>query len=55
MGNSKNSPFAPWPDLLPQLFVMKSPKYRKYSELSISQFGTKSLAQARKKVFLEVA
>ena len=54
-GTSKNTPFAIWTDLLPQLFIMKSPRYTKYSELSITQFVPKSLAQIIKKAFLKDA
>jgi hypothetical protein len=55
MGTSKNDPFAIWAHLLPQLFPSKSPQYTKYSELSETQFGTKSAAQIIKKQFLEIA
>jgi len=34
---------------------MKIPQYTKYSGISISEFGAKSLAQIIKKEFLEVA
>ena len=54
-GTSKNPPFVIWPDLLPQLCAMKSPQYTKYSELSITQFVPKSLAQIIKKAFLKDA
>jgi len=54
-GTSKNSPFAIWTNLLPHLFVMKIPQYTKYSGISITLSGTKSLAQIIKKEFLEVA
>ena len=33
-GTSKNSPFAIWAHLSPQLFAAKSPQYTKYSKLS---------------------
>ena len=33
-GTSKNSPFAIWADLLPQLCVAKIPQYTKYSGIS---------------------
>ena len=54
-GTSKNSPFAIWADLLPQLCVLKTPQYTKYSGIFKTLFGAKSLAQIIKKEFLEVA
>ena len=54
-GTSKNSPFAIWADLCPQLFIAKIPQYTKYSGISATQFECKSLAQIIKKEFLEVA
>jgi hypothetical protein len=55
MGTSINSPFAIWSELLLQLCVMKIPQYTKYSGISITEFGSKSLVQIIKKEFLEVA
>jgi hypothetical protein len=43
------------PDLLSQLFLAKIPQYTKYSGISATLFGTKSLAQIIKKEFLEIA
>ena len=54
MGPSKK-PFAIWPDLSLQLIVSKVLQYTKYSGISATQFGAKSLAQIIKKEFLEVA
>ena len=54
-GTSKNSPFVIWPDFLTQQFILKSPKYTKYSELPKTFIAPKSLAQIIKKEFLEVA
>ena len=54
-GTSKNSPFVIWPDLLLQLCAAEIPQYTKYSGISATEFGTKSLAQIIKKEFLEVA
>ena len=54
-GTSKNSPFALWSDLLIQQFLSESPQYTKYSGLSETFVGSKSLAQIIKKEFLEVA
>jgi hypothetical protein len=53
LGFSKNSPFAIWPDVLSQLCVMKIPQYTKHSGISITEFGTKFLAQIIKNEFLE--
>lgn len=36
LGTSKNSPFAIWPDLLPQLCTMKIPQYTKYYGISMA-------------------
>jgi len=55
MGTSKNSPFAIWTDLLPQLCVSKNPQYTKYSGFSETEFGAESLAQIIKKEFLKDA
>ena len=55
LATSKNCPFAIWTDLLPQLLIMKIPQYTKYSGISITRFGTKSLAQIIKKQFSAVA
>ena len=55
LGTSKNYPFGFWTDLLSQQCVLKSPQYTKYSGLSKTFAGTKSLAQNTKKWFLEVA
>ena len=49
MGTSKNYPFGFWADLLPQQCILKSSQYTKYSELSKTFVGTKSLAQNTKK------
>jgi hypothetical protein len=42
-------------DLLPQLFLLKTPQYTKYSGVFKTEFGSKSLTQIIKKEFLEVA
>jgi hypothetical protein len=55
MGTSKNTPFAIWSDILPQLILAKIPQYTKYSGISATLFGTKPLAQIIKKEFLEDA
>ena len=54
-GTSKNPTFAIWPDLSAKQFISKSPQYTKYSGLSETFVEPKSLAQIRKKEFLEVA
>jgi len=40
---------------LPQLFLLKTPQYTKYSGVFKTEFGSKSLTQIIKKAFLEVA
>lgn len=54
-GYLKNSPFAICTNLLTHICVMKIPEYTKYSGISITLFGSKSLTQIIKKEVLEVA
>ena len=49
LGTSKNYPFGFWADLLTQQCVLKIPQYTKYSGISKTFAGSKSLAQNHKK------